>query len=96
MEGYAKETVIKFQSKCAAASGSHALFCLRVAQKNAGGWRNWSAGLIHEQKCAGIMVTHDLRMCKFVDRVLQLQDGKLVRMYTGQKEVMDLVKGNRK
>jgi putative ABC transport system ATP-binding protein len=36
------------------------------------------AGLIHEQNRAGIMVTHDLRMCEFVDRVLQMQDGKLV------------------
>ena len=53
------------------------------------------AGLIHEQNRAGIMVTHDLRMCEFVDRVLQMQDGKLVRMYTGRKEVMGLVKGNR-
>jgi len=51
------------------------------------------AGLIHEQNRAGIMVTHDLRMCEFVDRVLQMQDGKLVGMYTGRKEVMGLVKG---
>jgi len=53
------------------------------------------AGLIHEQNRAGIMVTHDLRMCEFVDRVLQMQDGKLVRTYTGRKEVMGLVKGKR-
>jgi putative ABC transport system ATP-binding protein len=53
------------------------------------------AGLIHEQNRAGIMVTHDLRMCEFVDRVLQMQDGKLVRVFTGKKEVMGLVKGNR-
>ncbi len=51
------------------------------------------AGLIHEQNRAGIMVTHDLRMCEFVDRVLQMQDGKLVRVYTGQKEVMELARG---
>ena len=53
------------------------------------------AGLIHEQKRAGIMVTHDLRMCEFVDRVLQMQDGKLVRIYTGQEEVMQLVNSGR-
>ena len=53
------------------------------------------AGLIHEQKRAGIMVTHDLRMCEFVDRVLQMQDGKLVRVYTRRDEILDLVKGNR-
>lgn len=53
------------------------------------------AGLIHEQNRAGIMVTHDLRMCEFVDRVLQMQDGRLVREYTGQAEIMQLVNGNR-
>jgi putative ABC transport system ATP-binding protein len=53
------------------------------------------AGLIHEQKRAGIMVTHDLRMVEFVDRVLQMQDGKLVRIYTGRDEIMQLVKGGR-
>ena len=37
----------------------------------------------------------DLRMCEFVDRVLQMQDGKLVRVYTGSKEVMELAKGRR-
>jgi len=53
------------------------------------------AGLIHEQNRAGIMVTHDLRMCEFVDRVLQMQDGKLVRVYTGKEEVMQLVRNGR-
>jgi hemin transport system ATP-binding protein len=53
------------------------------------------AGLIHEQKHAGIMVTHDLRLCEFVDRVLQMQDGKLVRVYTGRDEILELVRGNR-
>ncbi|PKO14337.1 MAG: ABC transporter ATP-binding protein [Chloroflexi bacterium HGW-Chloroflexi-10] len=53
------------------------------------------AGLIHEQQRAGIMVTHDLRMCEFVDRVLMMQDGKLVRTYTGRNEIMELVQGGR-
>ena len=53
------------------------------------------AGLIHEQKHAGIMVTHDLRLCEFVDRVLQMQDGKLVRVYTERDEILELVRGNR-
>jgi len=53
------------------------------------------AGLIHEQKRAGIMVTHDLRMCEYVDRVIQMQDGKLVRVYTGHDEIMGLVTGGR-
>ena len=49
------------------------------------------AGLIHEQNRAGIMVTHDLRMCEFVDRVLQMRDGKLVAMYNDRKSIMKLV-----
>jgi putative ABC transport system ATP-binding protein len=53
------------------------------------------AGLIHEQKRAGIMVTHDLRMVEFVDRVLQMQDGKLVRIYTGREEILELARGGR-
>jgi putative ABC transport system ATP-binding protein len=51
------------------------------------------AGLIHEQNRAGIMVTHDLRMCEFVDRVLQMQDGKLVRVYAGRDEIMQFASG---
>jgi putative ABC transport system ATP-binding protein len=51
------------------------------------------AALIHENNRAGIMVTHDLRMCKYVDRVLQMQDGKLVKEYKDKKEIMALVKG---
>lgn len=53
------------------------------------------AGLIHEQGRAGIMVTHDLRMCEYVDRVLQMQDGKLVRIYTGPAEIGQLIRGKR-
>ena len=53
------------------------------------------ASLIHEQNRAGIMVTHDLRMCEFVDRVLQMQDGKLVRTYETKAEIMQLVTGGR-
>jgi putative ABC transport system ATP-binding protein len=51
------------------------------------------AGLIHEQNRAGIMVTHDLRMCEFVDRILQMQDGKLVRIYSSRSEIEEVVKG---
>ena len=35
------------------------------------------ADLIHEQQRAGIMVTHDLRMTKFVDRVIHMVDGEI-------------------
>ncbi len=51
------------------------------------------SGLIHEQNRAGIMVTHDLRMCEFVDRVLQMRDGKLVQVYSTCTEIEALVKG---
>jgi putative ABC transport system ATP-binding protein len=51
------------------------------------------AKLIHENKRAGIMVTHDLRMCQHVDRILQLQDGKLVRVYETKDEIMELAMG---
>ncbi len=48
------------------------------------------ARLIHENQRAGIMVTHDLRMCKFVDRVLQMRDGKLVRIYDSPEKIAKL------
>lgn len=51
------------------------------------------ANLIHENNRAGIIVTHDLRMVQFVDRVLQMQDGKLVRIYEDKKEIMELARG---
>ncbi len=51
------------------------------------------AHLIHENDRAGIMVTHDLRMCQYVDRVLQMRDGKLVQVYESKKEIMELAQG---
>jgi len=51
------------------------------------------AALIHENNRAGIMVTHDLRMCQYVDRVLQMQDGKLVREYISPDEIRALARG---
>ncbi len=51
------------------------------------------AALIHENNRAGIMVTHDLRMCQYVDRVLQMRDGKLVRELTAHDEIMALARG---
>jgi putative ABC transport system ATP-binding protein len=51
------------------------------------------AGLIHENKRAGIMVTHDLRMCRYVDRVLQMKDGKLVKEIRDPGEIQSLARG---
>lgn len=48
------------------------------------------AELIHEQNRAGIMVTHDLRMCKYVDRVIQMMDGKISRVIADRREILRL------
>ncbi len=48
------------------------------------------ANLIHEQNRTGIMVTHDLRLCKYVDRVLQMRDGRVVREYRTEPELIEL------
>ncbi|MCP4142328.1 MAG: ABC transporter ATP-binding protein [Chloroflexi bacterium] len=45
------------------------------------------ADLIHEGNRAGIMVTHDLRMCKYVDKVVQMVDGKIARVITNRDEI---------
>jgi len=54
------------------------------------------ARLVHENNRAGIMVTHDLRMCQHVDRILQMQDGKLVRVYETKEEIMEVALGTMK
>lgn len=51
------------------------------------------AGLIHENNRAGIMVTHDLRMCRYVDRVLMMKDGKLVKEISDRDEIESLARG---
>lgn len=43
--------------------------------------------LIHEQNKAGIMVTHDLRLVQYVDKVIQMMDGKLLRIITDRQEI---------
>ena len=48
------------------------------------------ATMIREQNRAGIMVTHDLRMVQYVDRVLQMRDGKLAREITDPAEILAL------
>lgn len=45
------------------------------------------AELIHEHDRAGVMVTHDLRMCRYVDRVIQMRDGKLEQILTDRAEI---------
>ena len=49
--------------------------------------------IIREQGRAGVMVTHDLRMCQYVDRVLQMSDGKLVNVIADPAEIAALAAG---
>jgi putative ABC transport system ATP-binding protein len=53
------------------------------------------ADLIHEQQRAGIMVTHDLRMCKYVDKVIQMVDGKVTNIIT-ERATIDQLAGSSK
>lgn len=48
------------------------------------------AHLIHEQRRAGIMVTHDLRMTRYVDRVIQMKDGRINRILSTRDEIDSL------
>lgn len=48
------------------------------------------AELIHEQQRAGIMVTHDLRMCRYVDRVIRMMDGNVAQIMTDRAEINSL------
>jgi putative ABC transport system ATP-binding protein len=50
------------------------------------------ADLIHEENRAGIMVTHDLRMMKYVDKVIQMVDGNIARVITVRADI-DLLAG---
>jgi len=52
------------------------------------------ANLIHENGRAGIMVTHDLRMCRVVDRVLRMRDGRLVQSIEDKVEIESLAAGS--
>lgn len=45
------------------------------------------SNLIHEQKRAGIMVTHDLRMTEYADRVIQMLDGKVRRVISDHNSI---------
>ncbi|MGB9673542.1 MAG: ABC transporter ATP-binding protein [Anaerolineales bacterium] len=47
--------------------------------------------LIHEQNLTAIMVTHDLRMIEYVDRVIQMRDGKIVNIISDREDINNLV-----
>ncbi len=48
------------------------------------------AALVHEQNRAGIMVTHDLRMVRYCDRVIEMQDGRLRAIITDPAEINEM------
>lgn len=45
------------------------------------------ANLVHEQGNAGIMVTHDLRLVEFTDRVIQMLDGRVERIVSPDEDL---------
>jgi putative ABC transport system ATP-binding protein len=49
------------------------------------------ADLIHENNKAGIMVTHDLRMCKYVDKIIQIEDGRISSVLDDRAKINDLI-----
>ncbi len=50
--------------------------------------------LIHGKERCGVMVTHDLRMCRYVDKVIQLQDGCVARTITDAHEIQAFSQGH--
>jgi putative ABC transport system ATP-binding protein len=49
------------------------------------------ADLIHENNKAGVMVTHDLRMCRYVDKIIQIEDGKIAAILNDRQQIESLV-----
>jgi putative ABC transport system ATP-binding protein len=52
------------------------------------------SNLIHEQNRAGIMVTHDLRMTRYVDKVIQMVDGNVTRVLNDPVQIETLARTN--
>src|SRR5512136_235026 len=50
------------------------------------------ANLIHARCLGGIMVTHDLRLVEFTDKVIQMMDGDVVRMIADKAEILDVAR----
>ena len=45
------------------------------------------AALVHEQNRAGIIVTHDLRMVRYCDRVIEMEDGHLRNIVSDRLQI---------
>ena len=52
------------------------------------------ANLIREEQKAGIMVTHDLRMVRFVDRIIHMQDGRIDQIISDRAAIQALAMGS--
>jgi putative ABC transport system ATP-binding protein len=52
------------------------------------------ASLIHSRNLAGIMVTHDLRMVEYTDRVIQMRDGRLSRIIDDKEQIRLFANGH--
>lgn len=53
------------------------------------------SNLIHEQQRAGIMVTHDLRMVQYADRVIRMQDGEVTGILENCAEIESFARTGR-
>ena len=53
------------------------------------------AQLVHEQNRAGILVTHDLRLVEYVDRVIQMLDGHIERILDAREDLSCLANPER-
>ncbi len=54
------------------------------------------ANLVHEQKRAGIMVTHDLRLCQYVDKVIKMVDGRIAQVIDDRRVIEAMASSSRK
>jgi putative ABC transport system ATP-binding protein len=45
------------------------------------------ADMVHAEDLAGIMVTHDLRMVKYVNKVIQMRDGQVSHLITDRRQI---------
>jgi putative ABC transport system ATP-binding protein len=50
--------------------------------------------LIHAQNRAGIMVTHDLRMCRYADKVIRMTDGKVAQIIESKGAIESFARGS--
>ncbi len=53
------------------------------------------ANLIHNENLAGIMVTHDLRMCEYADKIVQMRDGRIARLIVDRGEISAFASAHR-